>query len=78
MIVRFGEPYIEVRPHYTADTGPVLELWRVNGVEPTYLATLPLTLVGPLVRKLPIAVAAARRLRVRATQAVTNGGTEPN
>jgi hypothetical protein len=58
-----GNPHVEVRPHYTAGTGPGISVYRVNGVEPEYLFTLRSNTVNALVRKLPIVTTAARRLQ---------------
>jgi hypothetical protein len=62
-----GHPYAELRPGYEAALGPVLHLYRigVHGDQP-YLLTLRLPTVNALIRKLPIVMAAAKRLQVRA------------
>lgn len=66
-----SKPYIEVRPHYEPGIGPALVFYRVNLFDaPSYLMTLPLPVVGALIQKFPIAIAAARRL--------ANGSTKPN
>lgn len=65
-----GYPHVEIRPCYTEATGAAIRLYRVNGVEPEYLVTLRVTTVGAMVQKLPIVIAAARRL--------ANGSTKPN
>lgn len=78
VVIRDHEPYVELRPHYMPRLGPTLTLYKVNGLEPIYLCTLPVGVIGRLVQKLPITIAAARRLAARATQPVTNGAVEPN
>jgi hypothetical protein len=67
LVIRLDDkPYLELRPAYTADTGPVLVLYRVNGPEDVYLATLRVSVLRVLVRKLPIAMSAAMRLQAKA------------
>jgi hypothetical protein len=61
-----GRPYIEARPYYTEGTGPAVEFYRVGGAEPEYQFTLRLPSINALVRKLPIVLAAAKRLQARA------------
>jgi hypothetical protein len=63
-----GAPYIEVRPGYTEMMGPVIHFYRVGiSSQAEYLLTLRLPSVNELVRKLPIVIAAARRLQNGAT-----------
>jgi hypothetical protein len=58
-----GNPHVELRPHYHEGTGPAVQFYRVNGVDPEYQFTLRLNTVNALVRRLPIVVSAARRLQ---------------
>ena len=59
-----GAPYLEVHPGYEDLLGPCIHVKRViiHG-EIEHLATLRLASVSELVRKLPIVIAAARRLQ---------------
>jgi hypothetical protein len=57
-------PYAEVRPRFEPALGPVLDFYRIGlYAEPWHLLTLRLPSINELVRKLPIAIAAARRLQ---------------
>jgi hypothetical protein len=59
-----GTVHLEVRPGYEERLGPVIHVHRVMiHNEPDHLFTLRLPVVTELVRKLPIVVAAARRLQ---------------
>lgn len=69
------QPYVELRPSYSRELGAHIEVYKVLYSEPQYLFTLHLATVGPLVKKLPIVVSAARRL---ARQVGKNDATEPN
>jgi hypothetical protein len=62
-----GVVIAEVRPGYEDALGPVIHIYRVGIHDSTErLLTLPIPTVSELVRKLPIVVAASRRLQVRA------------
>ena len=65
-----GYPHIEIRPTHSEGIGPAIQFYRVNGSEPEHLMTLRVAVVGPMVTKIPIVIAAARRL--------ANGSTKPN
>jgi len=59
-----GNPYLEVHPGYEDRLGPCIHIKRViiHG-DVVHVATLRLASVSELVRKLPIPIAAARRLQ---------------
>lgn len=61
-----GQPYVEVRPVYNDGIGPAIALYRINPASDEYLCTLRLPSVNALVRKLPIVLAAAKRLQAKA------------
>jgi hypothetical protein len=58
-----GKPHVELRPYYSAGTGPAVEFYRVSETAPEYQFTLRLNTINELVRKLPIVLSAARRLQ---------------
>jgi len=62
-----GRPYAELSPGYEPALGPVLHVYRVgiHGYK-THLLTLRLPAIDALVQRLPIALAAAKRLQTKA------------
>ena len=66
-----GYPHIEIRPTYNKGIGPAVQFYRIGITgDGEHLVTLRLVVVGAMVQKLPIVIAAARRL--------ANGSTKPN
>jgi hypothetical protein len=61
-----GEEYLEFRPAYRQGIGPVIDIHRVNLVEPEYVATLTVFSVRELVKYLPTAINAAFRAEAKA------------
>ncbi len=62
-----GVVFAEVRPGYEDLLGPVLHIYRIGLHDSAErVLTLPIPSVTELVRKLPIVIAAARRLQVKA------------
>jgi|1186.fasta_scaffold81221_2 hypothetical protein len=62
-----GRPCVELRPGYEPALGPVIHIYRVGIHESqTHLLTLRLPAINTLVRRLPIALAAAKRLQAKA------------
>jgi hypothetical protein len=59
-----GRLYLEVHPGYEEIMGPCIHLYRIGiTTDPAILCTIRLPTVIELVRKLPVVIAAARRLQ---------------